>query len=1568
MPIFIPDRLKTPGDFPSIDANDNQIRGFGFFADNAARTALGEDFRCEGYLAFMKDTDQFKQYNNTVVDDDTWGNDSNWVLLEGQQTDTYWAADADGAGIYYSNQVIVGASTHGIGEIFYVNGTSRINGALKVDTHLQTPQIQSLDGLDIIIDINGEADSGDDFKVQYKDSGSTRTALDISPYTSTASIAFGNIFEDFTLNHYSSSFSEFRTVSANANETGFKFTDFAGADGVMLFRMKTNDSYLELSDGGRKVTTAPHTYKIFSTVEADADVTHAVEMLMPDSATGDWTFNHLGNKNYVFNTNTAGSSKLITKFHAAGNGVVSIGTANYYNEYNGIQYPSYNASLQPRLFIVNDGTSNVGVRVQSGDITLGVEGERTQGRYWTDMRDDGFYISRNSTGPSYDDSDDVIDGDEWLPSGSGNPSAVIGMRRYSGGNSLDIFARNNLYYTSGGSAAFSIVGDPNADERDLILHSPQVNQALRIKVRNDDVSNGDISFISDNIGTFLIAKGNENVVELTGKLGVGTAAPEGNLHVYEDAAGEFPKVFVENGNGGGEWLRWSAGINGSTLKFSDTGGFGIGPVDYADKDNTDVPTAFWMKGDGNIGIGTSSPSAKLEIEGTLKSKFGVQNISGTDDMSIYNLTDNTGYIRLITTHNGSQREGLRVLNSGLTQVNHNLQFGAGSNSSNSIKVSRPIFTIQPVDSAADPKIPTVIIGNGTNDGANFTISGSGSIFESNFLIGHANHFGFRSPRSSGWIQTNTAKVLSANVTNNVDGDVDTQFWATDTGVTTNHMTLHKDGRLSLTHKTSSVSIGKDAGLAVGDDMYNVSIGYQANRKDSLGFYNVYIGRDAGPLTYSQGETMTGEWVDRTKAINSDVFVQGTSPEPSADYKVHDYNIGIGFQALKNNQSTLNIGIGYRAGAEYVHQFGVYTDVDTYLGNTSADGGHIFIGNQAAANLVRANVGVVAIGEMALNSWVQGEGSIVAVGRNAMGPVTSTTRTTAIGNNALALWSDGNLQASYSTAVGSSAAANLTQFNNSVAIGETCLNSAKNRYFLNSGGWNTAGYGDNAFPWFDRSSEHVFDNGVAIGKGIGINSILRGSILMGYFAAQNSRIGTGTISIGAYSSQQGANAGSVVIGREAERYNDNAVDAVSIGFEVAADKGQHFVANSSEDYSVFNSISGTEMPKKFRLSWGFHDDDTVNYGETSNDDYYITPPFYSQETGGTAIYQATGTQSSATYGGVNFLRLGYFDQHIGFRSSKFLMFSSGRNVSIGSESLGGGSQGAKQLRVNVDWSSLITSTNSGYTEGTYEFIRVYKRSLGKGRDRVKASVSDQSSTDLWIDEDHHYAQGIRMRVTVNSSGVITELLNPGGQVDEGNYVNQYGGQIHVDDELYIPADGLYSGSSEVVFKLTSSQTITDYLNQVYYFGDDDSHLEMLGGGAGDNVAIGHQSLYRITGGHGNIALGSRSGNEIHLGSHNILIGSRAGYHLAGDDASGNVIIGSYRGTTNMSDKLVISQTGTSNVTTPLIEGTFTSGSEEVKINGDLEIPSSSDGLILKDSNDVRYRVTVNTSGGLVVTSL
>lgn len=890
MPTFIPDKLKTPGDFPSVDANDNQIRGFGFFDSASTRDTLAEPFRCEGYLAFMRDSDQFKQYNSSDLTEGAWTSDANWDLLEGTTTDTYWSADGDGSGIYYSGQVVVGASTYSGDEDFYVSGTA------KVTTSLETPAIKTSSGLDIVINTDETDTASDDFVVKYGvvgSGGTIRNVLDISPYAPTPNIAFGNISDDFKLDHYSSSFSEFRTLSGNGNETGFKFTDAYGGDGSFLIRMKNDASYFEMKDGGRDLTVTPHFYKIKSTVEANSTVTHPVEMLMPSTATGDWTFNHLGNKNFVFNTNTGSSEKLITKFHAAGNGVVSIGTANYYNEYNGIQYPSeyYSATLQPRLFIVNDGTSNVGVRVQSGDVTLGAEGLRTQPRYFTDMRDDGFYISRTSTGPRYDDT--AVEGEEW-DNTEGNPSAAIGMRRGpSNGNSLALFARNDLYFFSNGtSSAFQVNGDPNADTRQIKLWSPDNTSHIQIYSYNSSFTTVGAKFSIPEIGEFLIVKSNEpritsgpqilsstirgaqfRVTNLgdptlnlnpslevysisgksdntgywwgangeayntqadldaagttlatnkvadqlaiyvpkhgSGKVGIGTTSPRyGKLDV-------FGRIVSDAGNNTLPFLGYNmrnsddviVGMIGLGTAYNNVmvGGFNNGSVSIARHSadgefDDEIMGHFDSTG---LGLGTTSPSSKLHVvgqtfaQGVLKSSFGLQNNGDTDDMSIYNLTDNTGYIRLITTYEGNQREGLRVYNSGLTQVNYNLKFNSGNNASNSITVSRPTFTIGPADPSAETRIPTVFIGNGTYDANQFSISGSGSIFESDFLIGSTNYFGFRSPRSSGWIQTNPAKVLSVSVTDNVNGDVDTQFWATENGTATNYMTLHKDGKLSL---------------------------------------------------------------------------------------------------------------------------------------------------------------------------------------------------------------------------------------------------------------------------------------------------------------------------------------------------------------------------------------------------------------------------------------------------------------------------------------------------------------------------------------------------------------------------------------------------------------------------------------------------------------------------------------------------------------------------------------------------------------------------------------------------
>ena len=80
MPLYSDVLRNTNSNAPCLNVNDLQVKGFGIFADTAARDALNETIRTEGYLACMNDSDKVYIYTSSSTADVDWTNTANWQL------------------------------------------------------------------------------------------------------------------------------------------------------------------------------------------------------------------------------------------------------------------------------------------------------------------------------------------------------------------------------------------------------------------------------------------------------------------------------------------------------------------------------------------------------------------------------------------------------------------------------------------------------------------------------------------------------------------------------------------------------------------------------------------------------------------------------------------------------------------------------------------------------------------------------------------------------------------------------------------------------------------------------------------------------------------------------------------------------------------------------------------------------------------------------------------------------------------------------------------------------------------------------------------------------------------------------------------------------------------------------------------------------------------------------------------------------------------------------------------------------------------------------------------------
>jgi len=156
---------------------------------------------------------------------------------------------------------------------------------------------------------------------------------------------------------------------------------------------------------------------------------------------------------------------------------------------------------------------------------------------------------------------------------------------------------------------FRFVGDASTYDKYLIAYnSAHGSQADEISLKN---TAGDITFYTGTSG------GTAEKVRITsgGDVGIGTTAPEGRLHIYQPSgAGSFQITRSTTKTG----VTFQASVDSSKVRLI---GYGDALTFFtaAAGSGTNAGEKMRIEAGGNVGIGTSSPSQKLTVEGNISS-------------------------------------------------------------------------------------------------------------------------------------------------------------------------------------------------------------------------------------------------------------------------------------------------------------------------------------------------------------------------------------------------------------------------------------------------------------------------------------------------------------------------------------------------------------------------------------------------------------------------------------------------------------------------------------------------------------------------------------------------------------------------------------------------------------------------------------------------------------------------------------------------------------------------------------------------------------------------------------
>ncbi len=633
---------------------------------------------------------------NSTIKDTSGGVGTNGQVLTSTGTGVAWATDAGGSvtGTGTTNYIAKWNTSSSIQDsIIFDNGTN-----VGIGTASPTSKL----------DVSGRVDFSNDLRLRGTDSaanqGIVRFSVDnnnklfIDPandgsnrfvINSNGNVGIGTTFPTEKLDIYSDGNAVVRLESAGGGvgvlDVGTDFTINNTINTNLIFKTSNAERMRITNNGSVGINTSSPNERL--SLKNNGDIGISLENAADTSGNywKLWQDNWNGSSNFTFNINYGGTDFLTAttagnvgigttspqaKLHVNGSEFLvtqgnetglNINNDTYIYKIGDISGGENQAYMQidsaaSKAFFLN---SNVGIGTTNPSRTLDVQG-------------DAQILSTGSTGLRIVGG---VNSEVYMIFGDANDNSMAGFAYNNNTNSLSVDVNNSerMRIDSSGNVG---IGTTSPSQR-TVISGPNVLPSLNTTIASSAsllVSNSDTAygtyFATNSSGVGLIQqRRNESAVYYNlslqpygGNVGIGNTSPSDNLEIgtngsadtafrmYSDQSGKYFRI-----NSGGNFtaLR-TTGDQNLIIESSGTSGYVTFQAGNSEK--------MRINYNGNVGIGTTSPTVKLDVNGEIAIRGG----EGADDARMYfRASDQSNRFTIETDFDGSSTNdilGFRSVN------------------------------------------------------------------------------------------------------------------------------------------------------------------------------------------------------------------------------------------------------------------------------------------------------------------------------------------------------------------------------------------------------------------------------------------------------------------------------------------------------------------------------------------------------------------------------------------------------------------------------------------------------------------------------------------------------------------------------------------------------------------------------------------------------------------------------------------------------------------------------------------------------------------------------------------